>query len=228
MIYSFVILCSLLAKPVAAQNVTVTVTPVQQILPPQAMLYMSNPDRYFTITLINNTQAVQNVYLGLSMEQTMPTSGLSLSTPPNRQPQKAIVLPPNQPVTLDVVAMKNLFNHIPKNEIRTSPGLISDYENGAFGLLPEGQYKAQITAYKWDPLLQNPVILSSPTGGICNFTICYKGQAPAVPHSGNERHLPERPLGGQGRQDHPAVHVATARRVVQFKCLAVHLRVPCG
>ena len=178
MIYSFVILCSLLAKPVAAQNVTVTVTPVQQILPPQAMLYMSNPDRYFTITLINNTQAVQNVYLGLSMEQTMPTSGLSLSTPPNRQPQKAIVLPPNQPVTLDVVAMKNLFNHIPKNEIRTSPGLISDYENGAFGLLPEGQYKAQITAYKWDPLLQNPVILSSPTGGICNFTICYKGQAP--------------------------------------------------
>ena len=172
------ILCSLFVSPSAAQNVIVTVTPVQQILPPQAMLYMSNPDRYFTITLINNGQTAQNVYLGLSVEQTMPASGLSLSTPPRRQPQKPIVLIPNQPMTLDVVAMKNLFNHIPKNEIRTSPGLISDYENGAFGLLPEGQYKAQISVYKWDPLLQNPVMLSSPTGGICTFTVCYKGQAP--------------------------------------------------
>ena len=172
------ILCSLFVSPSAAQNVIVTVMPVQQILPPQAMLYMSNPDRYFTITLINNGQTVQNVYLGLSVEQTMPASGLSLSTPPRRQPQKPIVLIPNQPMTLDVVAMKNLFNHIPKNEIRTSPGLISDYENGAFGLLPEGQYKAQISVYKWDPLLQNPVMLSSPTGGICTFTVCYKGQAP--------------------------------------------------
>jgi hypothetical protein len=178
MISLLVVLCSLLAKPAAAQDVIVTVTPVQQILPPQVMLYMSNPERYFTITLINNGKSAQNVYLGLSVEQTMPASGLSLSTPPRRQPQKPIVLQPNQPVTLDMVAMKNLFNHVPKNEIRATQGLISDYENGAFGLLPEGQYKAQITAYKWDPMLQNPVVLSSSTGGICQFTVCYRGQAP--------------------------------------------------
>ncbi len=178
MIWTLVIYCSLLATPAAAQDVIVTVTPVQQILPPQVMLYMSNPERYFTITLINNGKSAQNVYLGLSVEQTMPASGLSLSTPPRRQPQKPIVLQPSQPLTLDMVAMKNLFNHIPKNEIRATQGLISDYENGAFGLLPEGQYKAHITAYKWDPMLQNPVLLSSNTGGICNFTVCYKGQAP--------------------------------------------------
>jgi len=47
MIWMQLILCSLFVSPSAAQNVIVTVMPVQQILPPQAMLYMSNhhPDQ---------------------------------------------------------------------------------------------------------------------------------------------------------------------------------------
>ena len=51
-----------------AQDVTVTVTSVQQVLPPQALLYMSDPGKYFNITLINNTNSAQDIYLAMSME----------------------------------------------------------------------------------------------------------------------------------------------------------------
>lgn len=164
--------------PLPAQEVMVNVTPVQQVLPPQAMLYVSDPGRYFTITLINNTQVVQDVYLGLRMEQTLPASGLYLSTSPNRQPQRPFTLSPGQTRVLTMVEMKTLFDHIPKNEVSTSPGLFDDYSNGAFGLLPEGQYSAQLIAYKWNPTAPRPVALSSQMGGMCHFTICYRAEAP--------------------------------------------------
>ena len=161
-----------------AQDITVTLTSVQQVLPPQALLYMSDPGKYFNITLINNTQSVQDVYLAMDLEQVMPQSGLSISTPPRRQPQQPYSLSPGQVRQLTMVEMKTLFNHIPKNEIKASSGLLDNFSNGAFGLLPEGQYKAQITAYKWSQNITNPVALSNPAMGACYFTICYKAQAP--------------------------------------------------
>lgn len=162
-----------------AQDVTVTVTSVQQVLPPQALLYMSDPGKYFNITLINNTNSAQDVYLAMSLEQTMPSSGLSISTPPRRQPQKPFSLTAGQVRQLTLVEMKTLFNHVPKNEIKASSGLLDNFSNGSFGLLPEGQYKVQVTAYKWNlNNNSNPVAVSSPTGGVCYFNICYKAQSP--------------------------------------------------
>ena len=79
-----------------AQDVTVTLTSVQQVLPPQALLYMSDPGKYFNITLINNTPTAQDVYLAMDLEQTMPQNGLSVSTPPRRQPQQPYTLSPGQ------------------------------------------------------------------------------------------------------------------------------------
>ena len=172
------IICSLSFSPVKAQEITVSVSPVQQILPPQALLYMTDPGKYFNITLVNNSAVTQNVYLAINIEQTMPADGLSINTPPKRQPQTPFTVAPGQMRQLTLVEMKGLFNHIPKNEIKTSPGLFSNFQNGAFGLLPEGQYKAQITAYKWDLAAANPIALSDPTAGYCNFTICYKAQSP--------------------------------------------------
>jgi len=174
----FVLHFSLFVSRIAAQEVTVTVTPVQQVLPPQALLYMADPGKYFNITLINNSAIVQNVYLNINLEQTMPAEGISIHSPSRRQPQTPFSLAPGQVRQLTLVEMKNLFNHIPKNEIQTSPGLFDNFENGAFGLLPEGQYRAQVTAYKWDLAQANPVALSDPTAGFCNFTICYKAQSP--------------------------------------------------
>lgn len=163
---------------VAAQDITVSVSPVQRILPPQVLLYVSDPGKYFNITLINNSQITQNVYLGLQLEQTFPSGGLSITTPTNRLPKTAIVVPKGAAYQLTMVDMKNLFNHIPKNEVQTTPGLFDNFTNGSFGMLPEGQYQMHVTAYKWDPMLAKPQALSNPQTGVCTFTVCYKAQAP--------------------------------------------------
>lgn len=170
------IFCNVLA---IAQEVIVNVTPVQNILPPQVMLYISDPGKYFNISLLNTTSETQNVYLALSLRQTMPASGLSVVTPDDCQPNNAFSIPAHGTRTLNMSEMKTLFNHVPSNRVRTSPGLFDDYMSGAFGLLPEGDYEAQITAYKWsNPRLQTPMLVSSPTAGKAYFTVCYKAQAP--------------------------------------------------
>lgn len=161
-----------------AQDVTVTVTPIQPVLPPQAALYINNPGRNFHVSVINNTQETQNVYLALQLEQTNPVSGLSVSTPPKRQPQHPIVIPSGTVRQISPIELKTMFNHIPESEIATTPGLFDDYRSGAFGLLPEGQYQCHLTAYKWDPTLATPVVLSNPNDGKCQFMVCYKAQAP--------------------------------------------------
>ncbi len=161
-----------------AQDVTITLTPVQQILPPQVLLYVSNPGKYFNVSVTNNTQTTQNIYMGLQLEQRFPDSGLSVSTPAIRQPRQPITIAPGITRQLTLVEIKTMFNHIPSNEISTTPGLFDNYLNGSFGLLPEGDYIAHLTAYKWDPSLANPVVLSNPNSGVCYFKVCYKAQAP--------------------------------------------------
>ncbi|MBO5793859.1 MAG: hypothetical protein J6R11_02100, partial [Bacteroidaceae bacterium] len=162
-----------------AQDVIVTVTPVQQVLPPQVLLYIADPGKYFTITLTNVSEETQNVYLGMDLQQTMPASDLAISTPPNRQPKQPFTIQPKSTYQLNMVEMKKLFDHIPANEIQCPPGLFDNYMNGSFGLLPEGLYTAKVTAYKWSyPPYAAPVVASSPTGGSCTFTVCYKAQAP--------------------------------------------------
>ena len=162
-----------------AQEVMVNVIPTQQVLPPQVLLYLSDPGKYFTITLTNTTPDVQQVYLGIQLEQIVPSSDLAIVTPPNRQPQKPFVIQANSVYTLSSLEMKNLFNHIPASEIKCPANLFDDYTNGSFGLLPEGTYQSKITAYRWNyPALATPVVVSSPESGTCTFQICYKAQAP--------------------------------------------------
>ncbi len=164
---------------VVAQDVIVTVTPVQQILPPQILLYVSDPGKFFNITLTNTTSEAQEVYLGLQLEQTMPASDLSISTPPKRQPKAPFVVPGNSSYQLTTLEMKHLFDHIPASEISCPSNLFDNYTNGSFGLLPEGQYQIHITAYKWSlPQLSTPVVVSNPAGGLAYFQVCYQAQAP--------------------------------------------------
>jgi len=162
-----------------AQEVIVTITPTQQVLPPQVLLYLSDPGKYFTVTLTNTTSDVQQVYLGLQLEQTIPSSDLAISTPAKRQPKAPFVIQPSSAYTLNTVEMKKLFDHIPASEIQCPANLFDDYKNGSFGLLPEGTYRSKITAYRWNnPQLPTPVVVSNPEGGWCSFQVCYKAQAP--------------------------------------------------
>ena len=161
-----------------AQDITVTVTPTQPILPPQVMLYITEPANYFNVTLTNTGKDDANVYLVMQVEQVNPFSGLSLSTPPRRQPKLPIVVSAGSTRILAPVEIRSLFNHIPLNEITAPEGLFDNYTNGSFGLLPEGQYELHMTAYRWDPSLPSPVVASSPSGGLAMFSVCYNAQAP--------------------------------------------------
>lgn len=142
----------------AAQDVMVTVNPVQPTLPPQAMLYVANPGNYFNVSLINSSGETQNVYLVMDLEQINPNSGLYVKIPAQYQPDKPITVPSGGTHILSMVEMKNLFNHVPNDRIATTPGLFSDYEGGAFGLLPEGQYRMRLVAYRWEPGRDTPVM----------------------------------------------------------------------
>ena len=167
------------AVRVMAQEVVVTVTPVQQVLPPQLLLYMTDPGRFFTITLNNTTGEDQPVYLGLQLEHVNPSDGLSISTPPQYQPSTPFVVPANGNYTLTTADMKNLFNHIPSQAMKIPESLVEGYMNGSFGLLPEGTYQVQFQAYKWkSPKYASPVACSNPVGGKNTFTVCYNATAP--------------------------------------------------
>ena len=172
---------------VHAQDIIVTVAPVQQVLPPQALLYVSQPGKYFNVSLTNNSKDEQFVYLGLQLEQTMPASGLSISTPAYRMPAFPIVIAPNTTRQLTPAEIKTLFNHIPPSEIAVPEGLFDNFTNGSFALLPEGTYNIRMTAYKWDPNYAGrnsqidipvPVVLSNPSSGTAIFDVCYKAQSP--------------------------------------------------
>ena len=172
------LLASLLAvSHASAQEITVTVTPTQQVLPPQVMLYITEPANYFNISLSNTGKDNENIYLVMQIEQTNPSTGLGMSTPPKRQPQVPIVVPAGGTRILTPGEIRGLFNHIPINEIKAPEGLFDNYTDGSFGLLPEGEYELHLTAYHWNPGSE-PYVVSSPAGGVAYFSVCYKAQAP--------------------------------------------------
>lgn len=175
------LLCSM---NIMAQEVTVTVTPKSNILPPQLLLYAADPSKFFTITLTNLSAEEQMVYLAFTLEQTSPASSdLSVAIPADYLPEYPFMLGPSGSIsssyTLSTKEMKNLFNHIPSSAVKIPQQIFDGYENGSFGLLPEGDYMACFTAYKWNrPKYPTPVVVSNPASGKCNFTVCYSAKAP--------------------------------------------------
>ncbi|MBR0276700.1 MAG: hypothetical protein IJQ76_10940, partial [Prevotella sp.] len=161
-----------------AQEVSLTVTPVQQVLPPQAGQYLDNPGKFFTIRLTNNTDEEQLLHLGMHLDMLYPDEQVMLITPTTTIPRQPIVLSPRQSKLLNPVEMKQLFVHFRFSEVYIRPGLFMDAEKGIFGLLPEGTYRLFMQAYRWDPSLMSPQQVNLPDNGMCQFTICYTAQAP--------------------------------------------------
>lgn len=170
----------------------VQVTPVQDILPPQVGDYKANPGKYFTVTITNTTAEEIRTYLAVQIMKTFENDGttpsnLSVSSPPTRMPGSPIIVPANGSVDLSMEQMRRIFDHIPLSEMQFSSDLFSQFGAADYGLLPEGQYKVLLSAYKWDPLLVNsstgridsPVALSNPSvTGYNFFRVCYRAQAP--------------------------------------------------
>lgn len=155
----------------AQEAVTVTVAPIQYVLPPHLGNYLENPGKYFTLTLKNNTEQTQFVYMGMQIDQIMPQPDLHVITPPARMPQVPFTINPGDTKVLNPVEMRTMFNHLAMSDISVS----GEVKNG---LLPEGTYEARLMAYKYDPALTSPYPLSNPLSGHCTFQICYLSDAP--------------------------------------------------
>ena len=165
---------------VRAQEVQVTIIPRMDPMPPQVMNYISQPGVYFNVTLNNTTTEVLNVFLTLEVEQI--TNGeLHVKTPYYIQPMNPIMLAPNTPTPVTSVALQNQFRQLETTDVVLTGGQLSDfYGTGIVGLLPEGMYKAYIKAYRWEPGVKYPQLLSNPMSGQCTFNVCYHAQAPEI------------------------------------------------
>ncbi len=165
----------------AQEKISVMVNPVQQVLPPQAGRYISDPGRYFNVWLVNNTDEVLQVHLGLQILQRFPNADelwVSTNMENGHIPQRPITLAPNQQKQLNPIEMRHLFDHFTKDDVFIREGRYFSVTDGDYGLLPEGEYETFLTAYEWNPELTTKVVLSDPNGGNALFNICYEADAP--------------------------------------------------
>ncbi|MBQ9667905.1 MAG: hypothetical protein IJV45_04065 [Prevotella sp.] len=161
-------------------DVTISVTPVQSVLPPQAGKYIDNLGRYFKVTVINNTDVQQNLYFGVQIHQKFPDEVAWMSTRVEtmHMPHNPIVLAPNQHKSLNSIELKHLFDHYTTDDIFIREGRYRNILDSEFGLLDEGQYELQLSAYRWDAEATTPVTLNNQTDGLCLFNICYEAEPP--------------------------------------------------
>ena len=164
-----------------AQEVMVTVVPVQQVLPPQALMYIDNPGKYFNITLTNTTSEIQNVYLTMNIDGVFPERMSVISTPSTIQPQRPITIAPNRTLHLSMADLKQQFGHLTSRNVQVSNRLLSGYGGGSYGLLPEGRYQINFAAYKWhNPKYASPVMQSNPLNSYATFSVSYLAKAPQI------------------------------------------------
>lgn len=160
-----------------------------RVLPPDMGTYKSDPGRFFTVSVTNTSTEIQNVYFGLQLEYLydehgMATNALAFSTPTERPTRVPYIIQPGVN-TLTKEDLRRLFNHIPTSELHLNEDFLGKLGLHGFGLLPEGTYRARLTAYKWDTNLilpngkvQNPIPVSDPMIGTVEFDVCYRAQAP--------------------------------------------------
>ena len=162
------------------------------ILPPQVGQYKSDPGKLFMVTITNTGSEEAYVYFGLQLEyyqdaQGIPVNDLQVSTPVDRPTAIPYTIAPGT-TTLSDIDLRRMFNHIPTSQMKYNKGIFGNIGSSDYGLLPEGSYRAILTAYKWDKNLigidnriADPVPMSDPTlDGICEFQVCYRAQAPQL------------------------------------------------
>lgn len=161
-----------------SENLTVTITPVRQVLPPQVMYYLSNPGQYFNISVQNTENEAVLMYFGVELRQLTPSSDIEIIVPGKTMPVKPFEIPANGTKVFNAVEMRDMFNHVRMEDISMPAGLFDNVTSGSFGNIPEGTYEIILSAYKWDPYLSSPVLLNNPSLSRTIFTVCYQAKAP--------------------------------------------------
>ena len=171
-------------------KVLINISTKSPILPPDVGTYKADPGKYFNVEIINTEEKEVYVYFGMKLEylidnQGMAVQNLAISTPTDRPTNVPYLIAPGTTM-LSEVDMRRLFNHIPTSALLFDEGILGRIGASDFGLLPEGKYRALLTAYLWDRTLvdqtgriSNPIPVSDPSlTGSCEFDVCYKAQAP--------------------------------------------------
>lgn len=174
-------------------SIHITIIARGDILPPQVGQYKDNMGKLFMVTIDNIAAEEQYVYFGMQLEYIrdangMPVTNLQVSTPVDLPVAQPYVIAPGSTMLSDT-DLRRLFNHIPTSALKYDHDLLSGIGSSDYGLLPEGRYRARLTAYKYDVTMidrmtnriTTPIPLNDPVNdGVCEFDVCYRAQAPQL------------------------------------------------
>ncbi len=171
-------------------QVTVSVTPRQNPLPAQGAVYMTDPGRYFNVSL-TNTSASELIPVRLEARiegpieggfDILPDNGSYLAISAQRTMPVYIPLSPGHTRVLTQTDLFNMFRQYDAGTEMFGGGELYDIlqggsGNGIFGILPEGHYGLKITA-KTNYTEYNDAgdVLGE---AVCFFDICYNASAPS-------------------------------------------------
>lgn len=181
----------------AVNQVQIMVTNTSNPMPPQGLVYMDQPGRYFKVSLTNTSDVVLPVRLEVSLHGPLANGidswndneGSYLEVYSDRYLEQGFTLLAHRTTMLTEPDFNAHFRQYAKSELHVGGAIQEAYtsaRNGVYGLLPEGRYGIKVTA---------KTNYSGETGGdvvgegYCYFDICYNATAPEFIWPLNEQNL---------------------------------------
>lgn len=170
----------------ADNEVMVSLSSLYDIMPPEASVYKETPEKFFVVNINNPQDHILTIYLTLKLEKMTGEKFImeqKVSAMP-KNPMFAITLPASTSITLTNDQLHNHFRHLALKDFNITGTLLGDVMSNSFGLLPEGDYMATLTAYPYLPgekvNEKTKEAISDPKLSTTRFKICYTVKAPEL------------------------------------------------
>lgn len=170
----------------ASNEVMVSLSALYDIMPPEASVYKETPEKFFVVNINNPQDHTLTIYLTMKLEKISGEKFVmeqKVSAMP-QSPMFAITLPASTSITLSPTQLHNHFRHLGLNHFNITGTLLGNVMSSNFGLLPEGDYMATLTAYEYKAgekvVEKTKEALSDPKLSTTHFKICYSVKAPVL------------------------------------------------
>ena len=170
----------------ASNEVMVSLSALYDIMPPEASVYKETPEKFFVVNINNPQDHTLTIYLTMKLEKISGDKFVmeqKVSAMP-QSPMFAITLPASTSITLSPTQLHNHFRHLGLNHFNITGTLLGNVMSNNFGLLPEGDYMATLTAYEYKAgekvVEKTKEALSDPKLSTTHFKICYSVKAPEL------------------------------------------------
>ncbi|MCR5819962.1 MAG: hypothetical protein K6F94_03295 [Bacteroidaceae bacterium] len=170
----------------ASNEVMVSLSAIYDIMPPEASVYKETPEKYFVVNINNPQDHTLTIYLTMKLEKLTGEKFImeqKVSAKPT-SPMFAITLPASTSITLTSTQLHNHFRHLGLGHFNITGSLLGNVMSSNFGLLPEGDYMATLTAYEYNASEQivekTKEAISDPKLSTTQFKICYSVKAPEL------------------------------------------------